>query len=168
MQCFTNLLKYQYVNIMPLSNLTTDYTVQFSETDAAGLVHFSNYFRYMERAEWELFQKAGLLLIEEMGGVLSGWPRVQVECSYSAPLRFGDAVRIHLKIEAVEACSIRYAFRFYKVDAAQKLTLVANGCMTTVYAEMDRVSGVLRSKPLAEKIQSAFEPSTPFTQAAAD
>jgi hypothetical protein len=29
--------------------------VQFSETDMAGIVHFSNFFRYMERVEHAFF-----------------------------------------------------------------------------------------------------------------
>ena len=34
--------------------------VEFSETDLAGIVHFSNYFRYMEAAEHEFFRSLGL------------------------------------------------------------------------------------------------------------
>ena len=34
--------------------------VQFYETDAAGIVHFSTYFRYMEEAEHALWRDAGM------------------------------------------------------------------------------------------------------------
>ena len=34
--------------------------VQFYETDAAGIVHFSWFFRYMEEAEHALWREAGL------------------------------------------------------------------------------------------------------------
>ena len=34
--------------------------VQFSETDLAGIAHFSTYFRYMEEAEHALWRAAGL------------------------------------------------------------------------------------------------------------
>lgn len=145
---------------MSLSEIHTEYVVQFSETDAAGLVHFSNFFRYMERAEWELFRATGLPLIEEQEGVLRGWPRVKAECSYVAPLRFGDALRIHLKIYEITDSSVTYAFRFYKV--ADKLTLLSRGSMTTVYAEMDRVSGKLRSNPITEQVRALFSISSPF------
>ena len=36
--------------------------VQFYETDAAGIVHFSWFFRYMEEAEHALWREAGLML----------------------------------------------------------------------------------------------------------
>ena len=34
--------------------------VQFSETDMAGIVHFSNFFRFMERTEHAFFRSLGL------------------------------------------------------------------------------------------------------------
>ncbi|MBL8848408.1 MAG: acyl-CoA thioesterase, partial [Planctomycetaceae bacterium] len=34
--------------------------VQFSETDMAGIVHFANFFRWMEEAEHEYFRSLGL------------------------------------------------------------------------------------------------------------
>ncbi len=34
--------------------------VQFAETDAAGMVHFANFFRYMEEAEHALWRAAGM------------------------------------------------------------------------------------------------------------
>ena len=39
---------------------TTTKKIEFSETDMAGLVHFSNYFRYMEVAERDFFESLGL------------------------------------------------------------------------------------------------------------
>ena len=33
--------------------------VEFSETDMAGIVHYSNFFRYMEAAEHEFFRALG-------------------------------------------------------------------------------------------------------------
>jgi acyl-CoA thioester hydrolase len=35
--------------------------VEFSETDMAGIVHFSNFFRYMETAEHAFFPVTGQL-----------------------------------------------------------------------------------------------------------
>ena len=62
--------------------------VQFYETDAAGIVHFSNYFRYMEEAEHALWRSAGLSI--SASGSEIGWPRVNVSFEYTRPLRFED------------------------------------------------------------------------------
>ncbi len=34
--------------------------IEFAETDMAGIVHFSNYFRYMEETEHEFLRSLGL------------------------------------------------------------------------------------------------------------
>ena len=60
--------------------------VQFSETDAAGIVHFSNFFRYFEDAEHELWRKAGLSIHPEKSPI--GWPRVAASCEFHRPLKF--------------------------------------------------------------------------------
>jgi acyl-CoA thioesterase FadM len=48
--------------------------VQFSETDAAGIVHFSNFFRYFEDAEHALWREAGGSILDRDSAI--GWPRV--------------------------------------------------------------------------------------------
>jgi len=37
----------------------TTYKISWADTDAAEVVHFSNYFRFFERAEEEMYQKLG-------------------------------------------------------------------------------------------------------------
>ena len=51
--------------------------VQFRETDAAGLVHFSSFFRYMEEAEHALWRAAGLSIHprRRRGRAGRAWPR---------------------------------------------------------------------------------------------
>src|SRR4051794_1938674 len=48
--------------------------VAFAETDLAGIVHFSTFFRYMEEAEHALWRAAGLPVFQTMNN--AGWPRV--------------------------------------------------------------------------------------------
>ena len=61
---------------MPYEHTSTR-RIEFSETDMAGLVHFSNFFRYMETAERDFFEAAGVELINTQPGKLVGWPRVR-------------------------------------------------------------------------------------------
>lgn len=46
------------VDFMP--SFQTSRRVEFCDTDMAGIVHFANFFRYMEAAEHELFRNLGL------------------------------------------------------------------------------------------------------------
>ncbi len=80
--------------------------VAFSETDAAGIVHFSNYFRYFEDAEHALWREAGLSIHAPDSPV--GWPRVSVSCDYHRPLRFEQEFEIRVAIAEMTSRAIRY------------------------------------------------------------
>lgn len=99
--------------------------VQFAETDLAGIVHFSWYFRYMEEAEHAWWRSLGLKIAPE--GHEIGWPRVSAGCDFKAPLRFEDEFEVHVRIEAVGRRSLRYAFTLQRGDQ-----LLATGHMTSV------------------------------------
>src|SRR2546423_13926804 len=60
--------------------------VQFSETDAAGIVHFSCFFRYMEDAEHALWRANDLRIHTAESAI--GWPRVAASCEFHRALKF--------------------------------------------------------------------------------
>ena len=123
---------------------TSTRRVEFSETDMAGLVHFSNYFRYMETAERDLFESLGLDLISHNTGELVGWPRARAECKFTAPLRFGDTVEIHLAIKKIKDRSIDYQFRLFCKKEDGTRIQAAKAQITTVLTRLDE-NGQLRS-----------------------
>ncbi len=79
--------------------------VQFYETDMAGIVHFSCYFRYMEEAEHAMWREAGLAIAGTEG---VGWPRVAASFEYHRPLKYDDEFEVHLRIVGKDARTIRY------------------------------------------------------------
>ena len=80
--------------------------VQFYETDAAGIVHFSWFFRYMEEAEHAMWRSAGLSI--HTRGSEIGFPRVSASCDFFSPLHFEDEFAIRLRIAAMTRKTIRY------------------------------------------------------------
>ena len=72
--------------------------VEFSETDMAGIVHYSNFFRYMESAEHAFFRALGFSIVTTATDPPVGWPRVHASCDYRQPLRFEDEVEIHMLV----------------------------------------------------------------------
>ena len=80
--------------------------VLFSETDVAGIVHFSNFFRYFEDAEHELWRQAGLSIHPEKSAI--GWPRVMASCEFFRPLKFEQEFEITLRIVEMTRRTIRY------------------------------------------------------------
>ncbi|TVP78261.1 MAG: acyl-CoA thioesterase [Puniceicoccaceae bacterium] len=142
---------------MPYEHTATR-RIEFSETDMAGLVHFSNFFKYMETAERDFFEAAGVDLIRTKPGELVGWPRARAECKFSAPLRFGDTIDIHLAVKAVKDRAIDYQFRIYRRNEDGSRTQAGKGRMTTILAQLTD-SGTLQSielpADLRERITAA-------------
>ena len=131
--------------------------VEFSETDMEGIMHFSNFFRFMESAEGAFFRSLGYSVVLSRNGLAMGLPRVHAECDYEAPLRFEDEVLVHLLVEKKGTRSLTYQFRFYRLNDAARQQ-VAQGRLTAVCAER-RTDGSMKAVPLptvlAEKIQEA-------------
>src|SRR6187431_400079 len=103
----------------------------FSETDMAGIVHYSNFFRYMESAEHAFFRSLGFSIVTREVDPPVGWPRVHASCDYMAPLRFEDEVEIHLIVTEKRSKSLSYEFRFRKLNAAEPME-IARGALTVV------------------------------------
>lgn len=136
---------------MPCQHTSTR-RIEFSETDMAGLVHFSNFFKYMETAERDFFEAAGVDLINNRAGELVGWPRARAECKFSAPVRFGDTIDIHLAVKAVKDRSIDFQYRIFRHLTEGGREQVAKGHMTTVFTRLDE-QGQLQSSELTEAIR---------------
>ncbi len=128
--------------------------VEFADTDLAGIVHFANFFRYMERAEHEFLRSLGLSVHAVNGDDLVSWPRVSAECKYRAPLGFEDELDVHLLVRQKRSKSVTYEFRFYKQGARD---LLAVGSITVVSVSIDRSTGRMTTIPIPESIDRLIE-----------
>ena len=133
----------------------TSERVQFSETDMAGIVHFSNFYRYMERAEHAFFRSLGLSIVDpsENGGERVGWPRVHASCDYFLPLKFEDEFRVELLVEEVRSKVIRYVFRFWRLEGG----LAAEGRITAACVRKDPDTGKMKAVSIPDRIRSQIE-----------
>lgn len=101
--------------------------VQFAETDMAGVMHFSNYFRWMEEVEHAFWRSHGYSVVVESGDRRISWPRVAVRCEYSSPARFEDEIEMSLTVAALGSKSATLAIRFARGGA-----IIARGEMKVV------------------------------------
>lgn len=101
--------------------------VEFCETDAAGIAHFSAFFQYMEQAEHALLRHLGLSVIwQDEQGTIS-WPRVNVQCDYLDAVTFEHLLDVAVRVERLGTKSVTYGFEFTlgpKRVAAGKITAV--------------------------------------------
>jgi YbgC/YbaW family acyl-CoA thioester hydrolase len=101
--------------------------VEFADTDMAGIVHFSNFFRYMEAAEVEFLRARGVSVALEWEGQKLGFPRVAASCDFVRPARFQDVLDVEVRVHKVGRKSVTYAFEFSKAGEP-----VARGQVTSV------------------------------------
>src|SRR4249920_3378107 len=92
--------------------------VEFSDTDMAGIMHYSNFFRFMETAEHGFYRSLGFSVVMLETNPHLVWPRVHAECDYKKPLRFEDMVEIHLLVSEKRSKAINFVFRFRKLNGA--------------------------------------------------
>jgi len=105
--------------------------VEFSDTDMAGIMHYSNFFRFMETAEHGFYRALGFSVIMPGTDPHLGWPRVHAECDYKQPLRFEDEVEIHLLVREKRSKALSFVFKFLKLGGPAPVE-VARGALTIV------------------------------------
>jgi acyl-CoA thioester hydrolase len=130
--------------------------VEFSETDMAGIVHYSNFFRYMESAEHAFFRSLGFSIVTRNVDPPVGWPRVRAECDFKAPLHFEDEVEVHLLVSEKRSKSLSFVFRLRKLNATPPVE-VAHGAITVVCVthKDGKMAAATIPKEIADKIEVA-------------
>jgi len=127
--------------------------VQFYETDAAGIVHFSWFFRYMEEAEHALWRAAGLSIHAADAEI--GWPRVAASFEFRRPLRFEDEFDVRLRIVEITRRTIRYTCVLAQADVT-----IANGELT-IACVLKRPNEPMKSIEIPEHVAARFQVAAP-------
>ncbi len=128
--------------------------VEFSETDMAGIVHYSNFFRYMEAAEHAFFRSIGYSVVTRNIDPPVGWPRVHAECDYRRPIRFEDEIEIRMYVTKKKSKSLTYGFWFRKLEGSEMVD-VARGSLTVVCVrhQNGRMKAAMIPREIAKEIQ---------------
>ncbi len=125
--------------------------VEFSDTDMAGIVHFSAFFRYMEAAEHALLRSIGFSVFSEVDGEVVTFPRKAVACEYHSPIRCENVLDIEVSVLHIGTKSVTYGFEFWH-DGRD----VASGKVTGVCCRMkrnERPIPIPIPAPLVEKLR---------------
>jgi len=132
------------------STFTTQRRVEWRDTDAAGIMHFSTFFTFMEEAEHELLRSLGLSVSMDYDDAHISFPRVAAKCDFSQPLKFEDLFAIKVSVERLGTKSVTYAFQFVREENE-----IANGTMTCVCCNMDESPP--RSIPLPASVTAKLK-----------
>ena len=84
--------------------------VRYSDTDAQGIVHHSNYFRWLEEARIGWLDAIGQPYgdLTERGIYL---PLTSCSCTFQAPVCAGEQVDVHLSLDEVSRARVGLTYR---------------------------------------------------------
>jgi len=89
--------------------------VYYHETDQMGVVHHSNYLKWMEEARIYLLDKVGISYKHlESIGIIS--PVVSININYLYPAKFDDDVIVKLNVKRYNGSKIEFDYEIYNSD----------------------------------------------------
>lgn len=116
--------------------------VEFADTDMAGMMHFSNYLRFMEQAEQDYVRSRGLRPMWTTSEGSFGFPRVSAACDFLRPAKFEEILEVEVRVGQVGQKSVTYEFEFRQAG-----TVIARGRMSSVYCRV-APNGDVESLPI--------------------
>lgn len=123
--------------------------VTWVDTDAAGVVHFSNYFKFFEKAEEEFYRSLGFGFADFRGRGL--WlPRVEAFCEYKRPSGFDDLLGVEVSVEELREKSVRLGFRVVNEGNG---VFLASGYLVLVAADKQSGKAVSIPADVVEKLR---------------
>lgn len=107
---------------------------KYYETDQMGIIHHSNYIRWMEEARTDVLEQLGYPYrrFEEMGYVS---PVLHVDCDYKKSVKFGDEVKIVVGIQ--EFGKVKFTLRYDIYNMTEGGVLSASGTTTHCFLKKD-------------------------------
>ena len=138
----------------PSQIFRTTRRVEFSDTDAAGIAHFTAFFRSMEQAEHELLRSVGLSVFMQVDGQEITWPRVNSKCDFRSMAKFEEVLEIAVTISRLGEKSITWSFHF-TIGPRD----IASGEITAVCCRV-HPDGTLSSTPIPPLFLTKLQPLT--------
>lgn len=120
--------------------------VYYEDTDAAGLVYYANYLRYLERARTEWLRTLGFeqrVLAAELGVAFAV---TQVSLDYLKPALLDDALQVISSVDEVRRAQMRFAQRIERGEDTLLRASVRVACIDTTTLRPAPLPEVLRER----------------------
>ncbi len=100
--------------------------VKYYECDPMGVVHHSNYIRFMEEARVEMMDRLGFGYERmEAEGVIS--PVLSLTCKFLRPAHFQEVVEISVRLSSSTAMKVSFAYEM-RVEGNVVMTAESTHC----------------------------------------
>ena len=120
--------------------------VQFSDTDAQGVVYYGRYMPYFDLARTEFHRHLGLAHLGEVDFAMRA-----ATVEYVAGARFDDLLEVFVRVERIGTTSITYDHSVYRVEDD---TLMATANTTLVCIALDERRAVPIPPALRKQIEA--------------
>jgi acyl-CoA thioester hydrolase len=110
------------------------FRVRWVDTDVAGVMHYTNFFRYFEACEQEFYRSlsATHALLREKYRIML--PRIEAHCTYKVACKYDDAIEVVMKISEVTEKTVTYSFQLNRIEENQ---LAAEGSLKCIAVDMN-------------------------------
>ena len=128
---------------------------KYYETDQMGIIHHSNYIRWMEEARIDLMDEIGFSYrkMEEIG-IIS--PVLSVQCEYKNMVHFDDTVLIEVDIKQYNGIKLTVTYRMTNETTGQMCTLgESSHCFLNREGRIISLRSIYRI-PFREPVISSF------------
>ncbi len=121
-------------------------TAKYHETDQMGIIHHSNYIKWMEEARIDMMNRLGYPYrkFEEMGYIS---PVLHVDCEYKKSVKFDDEVKIVVKLKNMGRVKFSLGYEIYNMSEGGQLS--ACGSTTHCFLTKDGIP-VLMEREMKE------------------
>ena len=98
---------------------------QYHETDQMGIIHHSNYVKWMEEARVAFLDQIGLGYgkVEKLGIVS---PVVSISVEYKRQVCFGDEIEIRVEVQKYNGVVLELKYEFYDLTKDEICTMAAS------------------------------------------
>ena len=103
--------------------------VFYYEADQMGIVHHSNYIRWMEESRLALMESLGLSYAEmERNGLLI--PVLSVSCEYRLPFQYGETFQVQVYPRSFNGIKFEFGYNMYGEDGKLHTKATSSHCFT--------------------------------------
>ncbi len=124
---------------------------QYHETDQMGIIHHSNYVKWMEEARISYMNQMGFSYkrVEEMG-IIS--PVVEISVAYKKQVSFDDEIQISVSIKKYNGISLEFNYQFFNITKNEICTtaysrhcFLKNGKLISVKKEVPELDLIINN-----------------------
>ncbi|MBF8807346.1 MAG: acyl-CoA thioesterase [Enterococcus lacertideformus] len=122
----------------------------YYETDQMGIIHHSNYIRWLEESRVALLDHLGFSYkkIEELGVII---PVLEVTCHYKEMIHYGETVCVMPKIEKYSNTRLNFSYEIYSLNDG-KLRTTGSSKHCFLLAETKRLVKLNQVSPTLDSL----------------